>query len=957
MSLISQTEVNTQPGTYTYIVPPGISTVEFHLWGAGGAIGESGPLKDVQTGTTPRTVSAGFVRVQSGTQQVQTGTQQVQTGTSPIVTGSEPVQIGTREVQIGTQLVSPERQVQTGTITVQTGTRQVQTGTTQVQVGTRQESYVVSVLQTNSKGQVVNNNGKGQQFQNETRFRTVPVFETRPVFRTDPVFETRPTFTTIPAVVRPIIETQPITVLRPTVVTVPVFDTQPIIETQPTFGLQETFRTVQDPVFEARAGGLGAAGANGGYSSRKIQVSQGDIIVVYVGGAGVRNVGGTSLTTPVNYSGGNAGSASNGGRGGGGGGATVLTLNGTVIAVAAGGGGGGGGGVLGAAGDPGSPAVISGIGSGDRGQGRSSSSGPATGGGGGGGYYSGSAGSSGTKGGQGFGGVSFGTVIQSGAGLTAGGAARNLLGRAASTAGFASSPGAVALVFTKSFNINVKQTNDWKSVDRAWVKVNDDWKDILKGWVKVSGVWEPLITERLIEGAENLANPTITYALSANRSNIAEGSAVSFTISTTGLLSGNLVPYTATGIAPADLQVGSMSGSFTVGTGETITFVPRENNTTNGVRNLRVILNNTEVSAVCEILDTSLTPVYTIVSNVSVMNEGQAVIFALGKVNGVAGQNINYNITGIEASRISSGSLTGTFVVGSNEQATIAVREDNTTTGDTQMVMQLVNRPASTTVTVRDTSLTPIPVYTISANVSVIDEGQAVRFTLGKTNGVAGQNINYNITSIAASRISSGSLTGTFVVGSNEQATIAVREDNTTTGDTQMVMRLAGISNTASVTVRDTSLTPPPPSGSITFTTSGNWTVPTGVNSISVSVIGAGGGGGGGHGCKNVAHTGGDGGAGEAKSFTRGVTPGASISFEVGNRGSGGAKDNSGTAGGGTSILGVTARGGGGGIFGTSKGRGASGTSYGGGAGGGAGGAVSSTGSAGSSGSITISWG
>jgi hypothetical protein len=996
MSLISQTEVNTQPGTYTYVIPAGISTVEFHLWGAGGAAGESGPVKDVQTGTQSRTVSAGFARVETGTQQIQTGTRQVVTGTRSVVTGTEQIRIGTREVQTGTTLVSPTQQVPTGTIQVQTGTRQVQTGTIQVQTGTRQEAYQVSVPVSGGKGSPtvkggsVQNNGKSPTTRLETRFRTVPVFETRPVFSTVPVFETQTTFTTVPPVFRPIIENQPIIENRPITINVPITENQPIIETLPTFGLQETFRTVQDPVFEARSGGSGGTGANGGYASRKIQVSEGDVIVVYVGGAGVRNVGGTSLTTPVNYSGGNAGSASNGGRGGGGGGATVLTLNGAVIAVAAGGGGGGGGGVLGAPGDSGSPAVISGIGSGDRGQGRISNAGPATGGGGGGGYYSGNAGSSGATGGQGFGGVSFGTVIQSGSEPVIGGAARSLIGSSGRNAGLATFPGAAALVFTKSFNISIKATNDWKSVDRAWVKVNNNWKDILKGWVKVSGVWQPLITERLIEGAEDIANPTITYALSANRSNVAEGNAVSFTISTTGLLSGNLVPYTVSGIAPIDLQVGSMSGNFTVGSGETITFVPRENNTTNGPRDLRVILNGTEVSAECTILDTSLTPVYTVTANASIINEGQAVLFALGKTNEVAGQTIDYNITGIPASRISSGSLTGTFTVGSSEQAIIAVAEDNTTTGDTVMTMRLVNRSASTTVIVRDTSLTPVPVYTVSANVSTIDEGQAVTFALGKTNevagqtidynitgidasrissgsltgtftvgsseqaiiavaedntttgdttmtmqlgapyssaiaavtvrdtsltpiipiyvveanvsvinegqaitfalgnvnGVAGQTINYNITGIDASRISSGSLTGTFTVGSSEQAIIAVAEDNTTTGDTTMVMRLTGISDTAVVTVRDTSLTPPPV-GSITFTSSASWIVPDRVFSINVTGSGGGGAGGSGDGGKNNDGPGWGGGGSNMISRTLSVTPGQQLVIQVGAGGLG----------------------------------------------------------------------
>jgi hypothetical protein len=944
MSLISQTQTYTKAGTYTYTIPAGVSTLEFHLWGAGGANGSSGPVKDVQSGSASQTVATGLT-------QVQTGTNSVQTGTRP----------------------------------VQTGTRQIPIGTEQVQVGTKEEAYVVTVSPPrNSKGGSSKNNGKNSGVRTETRYRTVPVYETRTVFRT-----------------------------------VPVYGSEPVFREDPVFGLEPVFSTVSIPTFESRAGGIGGVGAGGGYSSKKIQVSQGDVIAVYVGATGVRNVGGFGLelsagsakplvelamsgenyidsfknsagtsedicvavidevsvssssinaswtafrtqwpnrkfyildpttgtagdniTLPtgytsdanafgpikvardngndavatkwydlvgaaslatgasvrlsidssgsmrrdgiscvkasrelfirdlgtsngVNYRGGNAGASNNGGSGGGGGGATVLTLNGNIIAVAAGGGGGGGGGILGKSGDPGSPAVISGIASGVRGQGKFSSPGAATGGGGGGGYYGGSAGSSGATGGAGFGGVSFGTIIQAGSGTEPGG--RTVSAYPGRNVGFATFSGAAVLVFTKSFNINVKQTNNWKFIDSAWVKVNGDWKDILNGWVKVDGVWEPLITARSIEGAENPASPVITYTLSANRSNVAEGNAVSFTVSTTGLSSGNLVPYSVSGIDASDLQVGSTSGNFVVGTGETITFVPRENNTTNGLRDLRVILDNTEVSAACTILDTSLSPAYA-----------------------------------------------------------------------------------------------------VAANVSVINEGEAVRFVLGNTYGVAGQTVNYSITGIAASRIALGSLTGSFVVGSSEQATILVNEDKTTTGPTVMTMNLSGFPSSASVTVLDTSLTP---SGSVSFESSGNWTVPTGVTSINISIAGGGGGGGGAHSdCGNKTHTGGNGGNGEALTFTRTVTPGAVISFSVGAGGAGGAVNKTGGTGSDTVILGVTARGGSGGIFGTSKGGGASGTGYGGsrtnlisrglnaGIGGG-GGPFKTAGSAGVGGSVLISWG
>jgi X-X-X-Leu-X-X-Gly heptad repeat protein len=936
MSLISQTQTYTNAGTYTYTIPAGVSTLEFHLWGAGGASGETGSTINAQVGTVNETVQSGFTLVQTGVQQVQAGTTQIQTGTTQIQTGTS--------------------QIQTGTAIVQTGTRQVQTGTIQVQTGTRQEAYVVTVSPpSNSKGSSSKNNGKNSGVRTETRYRDVPVFENRPVFTTIPVYETQTLFETIP-----------------TFVTVPVYGTQPVFVDQPIQELQPTFSTVAIPTFEAKSGGAGGVGGGGGYSYKKIQVSQGDEIAVYVGSSGVRNVGGVSLTTPVDYSGGDTGSASNGGRGGGGGGATVITLNGTVIAVAAGGGGGGGGGTLGRVGDPGSPAVTAGIASGERGRGRSSNSGPATGGAGGGGYYGGAPGSSGATGGAGFGGVSLGTVIQSGSGSTPGG--RTVPAYPGRNAGSANVSGAAVLVFTKSFNINVKQTNNWKFIDNAWVKVDGGWKDILNGWVKVDGVWEPLITARSIEGAENLAAPAITYGLSANRSNVAEGSAVSFTVSTTGLTSGNLVPYSVSGIDPSDLQVGSISGSFTVGTGETITFVPRENNATNGVRNLRVVLDNTEVSAVCAVLDTSLTPFYTILPNVSVINENQAVRFTLGNANGIAGENINYTITGIAASRISSGSLTGTFVVGSSEQTTIAVGADNTTTGNTLMTMSLVGKSALTTVTVVDTSLTPV--YTVSADQSTINEGQPVTFTLGTLNAVIGHTVDYIITGIEASRITSGALTGSFVVGSTESVTILVAEDEVVTGNTVMTMRLTSRSTSSvAVTVVDTSV---PPAGRVAFNSSGSWTVPAGVTSINILIAGAGGGGGPGHstGCGNTKHIGGAGGAAEIEAATRSVTPGQVITFTVGSGGSGGTLGSPSAAvganGADSVILDITARGGLGGIFGTSKGPGASGTSYSSGSGGyreilkrnglntgggGAGGAYRSAGNAGGGGSVLIVWG
>ena len=104
----------------------------------------------------------------------------------------------------------------------------------------------------------------------------------------------------------------------------------------------------------------------------------------------------------------------------------------------------------------------------------------------------------------------------------------------------------------------------------------------------------------------------------------------------------------------------------------------------------------------------------------------------------------------------------------------------------------------------------------------------------------------------------------------------------------------------------------PPPAGSVgdrgqVFTSSGTFTVPTGVTSVKVTVVG--GGGGGGFGATSSGGGGGGGGGGVAVEFVTGLTPGGTVAVTVG---AGGAI-NGGT--GGTSSFGAfcSATGGGGG--------------------------------------------
>lgn len=92
----------------------------------------------------------------------------------------------------------------------------------------------------------------------------------------------------------------------------------------------------------------------------------------------------------------------------------------------------------------------------------------------------------------------------------------------------------------------------------------------------------------------------------------------------------------------------------------------------------------------------------------------------------------------------------------------------------------------------------------------------------------------------------------------------------------------------------------------VTFTSSGSWTVPAGVNSVSLLVVGGGGGGG-------SVYGGGGGGGQVVYNPSYGVTPLNPITITVGTGGGAGINWASGAAGGNSAFGGVTALGGGGG--------------------------------------------
>ena len=712
MSLISQTTAYTTPGTYTYVIPQGVSALEFYLWGAGGANGSSGETLSRQTGT--RRVGS----VQTGTQVV--GTVVVQAGIAAgqeIVSSSRKLVVpaGVTAVTVTAiggggggggsdggdknhniyglgggagQLASTTVSVVPGQVITAAVGRGGKAGSTASTGGAGKPTTVAingSTVVTAAGG----GGGSGRAVKAPSPGQNTAVGAGSGGAGSDKGYKDTGSpgssgtvlieWSAVPEVVEAI--------------SAPVYT--------PTY----------EPVFTSYLGGAGGIGGAGGYANRKVRVSPGDVIVVSVGSAGIRYAGGTGLTTPSNFSGGSAGSGDT--QGGGGGAATVVTVNGQVVAVAAGGGGGGSGGPLGTIGRPGTGGGIIG-GTGGNTVGGNSSSGTASGGGGGGGYFGGEAGFSGEGAGGGQGGISYGTIIRAGTTIPGG---TSVAEYPASRPGYPETNGAAVLTFTKSFNINVKQTNNWKSVDRAWVKVNGVWKELLNGWTKVSGTWAPLITARSIEGAEDLSASTVVYTLTPDVSVIDEGETVTFTLGGTGLTNGTVVHYTATGIDASALSAGALSGNFIVGTTDTITFTPKLNRTTYGSRTIKVFLDNRAVSASCVVNNISLNPVYSIFGNTGSINEGGSVTFTMNTAGAVIGEAVGWSISGISAADLSSGAMTGQFIVGSVESASFTLADDLTTEGTESIIISLDGKGASASCAIADTSKTPVP-FTGSLTIS-----------------------------------------------------------------------------------------------------------------------------------------------------------------------------------------------------------------------------------------------
>jgi hypothetical protein len=211
-----------------------------------------------------------------------------------------------------------------------------------------------------------------------------------------------------------------------------------------------------------------------------------------------------------------------------------------------------------------------------------------------------------------------------------------------------------------------------------------------------------------------------TYVVSSNLNSVDEGSSMTFTLSTTNIANGTVLPYTITGISANDLTSGSLTGNFTVSNNlATVTITASADLLTEGAETAILSLDSISptVSTSLLINDTSLTPItYAIGRSVSSVNEGSSVTFTLSTTNIANGTVLPYTITGISANDLTSGSLTGNFTVSNNlATVTITASADLLTEGAETAILSLdsISPTVSASIIINDTS-TDIAAYTTS---------------------------------------------------------------------------------------------------------------------------------------------------------------------------------------------------------------------------------------------------
>jgi hypothetical protein len=200
-----------------------------------------------------------------------------------------------------------------------------------------------------------------------------------------------------------------------------------------------------------------------------------------------------------------------------------------------------------------------------------------------------------------------------------------------------------------------------------------------------------------------------TYNLSASSASVNEGATAIFNLTTTNVAVGAEVSYTISGVNPADLTTGTLTGKVTIGAGGTASIsVPiAADGATEGQESLTISAQGATASIVInDISKANAAPTYTLTPATTSINEGVLAQVYVSTTNVAAGTSLQFGISGVG---ITQGDLIeGLFrfvTVDSTGKAVININTvaDQLTEGPEKMYITLGT--STTSIIVNDTSI------------------------------------------------------------------------------------------------------------------------------------------------------------------------------------------------------------------------------------------------------------
>lgn len=317
-------------------------------------------------------------------------------------------------------------------------------------------------------------------------------------------------------------------------------------------------------------------------------------------------------------------------------------------------------------------------------------------------------------------------------------------------------------------------------------------------------------------------------SISPNVANHYEGETKTYTISVDGYDSGDNIYYTyqsTGGTVNSTDFVSDFSGPLTVDSNGNASLQPQlaRDGDSEGSDTFKIqIRDKSTTGTVLGESGTITIPnaTYTLTPSTSTPNEGTTVTMTLAGTNTYTGTHY-YSLEGTAANTTDiSSALTGSFSFnGSSGSFSITIRDDYTTEGsETLTVRARVNSTtgpivASSTLTIQDTSLTPTA--TITPDVSSINEGSSVTFTVNTTNFASGT-LTYRIglgadteaSDLASTygTVSISSSTGSFAISATSDS---ITDSGTETFTAKIYNEPDGngalLATSSAVTINDTS--------------------------------------------------------------------------------------------------------------------------------------------------------